>query len=139
MKKLFFCLTFLCVTISFSQSKDFKIFGSILSEDENIPLESATVYLERVKDSTLITYTISDKDGKLNSFIAWAFGSMTAGLSFLLLLFALANFVDEEVTVELNNGKTYTLRAAWAGEVSPLNVKDGQLEVTFYGIEMIEQ
>jgi len=63
MKKLFFCLTFLCVTFSFSQSKDFKIFGSILSEDENIPLESATVYLERVKDSSLITYTISDKNG----------------------------------------------------------------------------
>ena len=52
------------MSFSFSQTKDFKIFGTILSEDDTLPLESATVYLERVKDSALITYTISDKDGK---------------------------------------------------------------------------
>ncbi|MFD2824379.1 outer membrane beta-barrel protein [Lacinutrix iliipiscaria] len=63
MKKLFFCVALLCVTFSFSQSKDFKIFGSIIAEEDQSPLESATIYLERVKDSALITYTISDKDG----------------------------------------------------------------------------
>jgi len=60
-------LTFLLVvfTISaFSQSKNFKISGAIVTESDGLPLESATIHLERVKDSSLVTYTISDKDGK---------------------------------------------------------------------------
>jgi hypothetical protein len=64
MKKLFFFIALLSVSLSFSQSKSFKIFGTLLSEDDKTPLESATIYLERVKDSSLITYTISDKNGK---------------------------------------------------------------------------
>ena len=47
-------------------SKDFKITGTVITEGENTPLESATVYLERIKDSTLVTYTISDKNGKFS-------------------------------------------------------------------------
>lgn len=49
---------------SFAQSKPFKISGTLISEEDKIPLESATIYLQQVNDSTLITYTISDKDGK---------------------------------------------------------------------------
>ena len=63
MRKLLFVLTTLCSLSSFSQSKDFKISGTILAEEDNSPLEAATVYLEKVKDSSLVTYTISDKNG----------------------------------------------------------------------------
>jgi hypothetical protein len=49
-----------------AQNKDFKISGTIQDEAEKQPLESATVYLERIKDSTLVSYTISDKDGKFS-------------------------------------------------------------------------
>ena len=63
MKKLIYVMALLCVSISFSQSKSFKITGKILSEDNKEPLEAATVYLERLKDSSLVTYTISNKDG----------------------------------------------------------------------------
>lgn len=48
----------------FSQSTPFKISGKIIIEDDQTPLESATIYLETVKDSTLVTYTISDKNGE---------------------------------------------------------------------------
>ncbi|MCK0125888.1 outer membrane beta-barrel protein [Gelidibacter sp. F2691] len=48
----------------FSQSTPFKISGKIIVEDEQTPLESATIYLETLKDSTLVTYTISDKNGE---------------------------------------------------------------------------
>jgi len=51
-----------CAFLSFAQNS--KISGTIISEDDQSPLESATVYLERVKDSSLVTYTISDRDGK---------------------------------------------------------------------------
>ena len=58
-------LLLVAFTISaFSQSKNFKISGAIVTESDGLPLESATIHLERVKDSSLVTYTISDKDGK---------------------------------------------------------------------------
>jgi hypothetical protein len=82
MKKLIYVFALLCVSISFSQSKSFKISGKILSEDNKEPLEAATIYVERLKDSSLVTYTISDKTGvfeitdetydeKLNLYIAY--------------------------------------------------------------------
>ncbi|MCF6183294.1 MAG: carboxypeptidase-like regulatory domain-containing protein, partial [Bacteroidales bacterium] len=49
---------------SFSQSKSFKISGTLITNDINAPLESATVHLERVKDSSVVSYTITDKNGK---------------------------------------------------------------------------
>lgn len=65
MKRLSLVLAILIASISYSQSKDFQITGTIISEEET-PLESATVYLERVKDSALVTYTITDKNGKFS-------------------------------------------------------------------------
>ena len=64
MKYFLSIVALLCVAVSFGQAKDFKISGTVVSDDEKNPLESATVYLERAKDSTLITYTITDKEGK---------------------------------------------------------------------------
>jgi hypothetical protein len=49
---------------TFAQSKQFNVSGTLLSEDEKKPLEAATIHIERVKDSSLVAYTISDKDGK---------------------------------------------------------------------------
>lgn len=65
MKKLFLLITLLWVGMSFSQTK-FKISGTLKSEQDSIPLESATVYLETIKDSTVVTYTITDKNGKFS-------------------------------------------------------------------------
>ncbi|EPR74965.1 TonB-dependent receptor [Winogradskyella psychrotolerans RS-3] len=64
MKKLTLVFAFLFALQSFSQEKSFEITGTLKAEDTELSLESATVYLERVKDSSVVTYTISDKDGK---------------------------------------------------------------------------
>ncbi|MDO5968399.1 outer membrane beta-barrel protein [Flavivirga aquimarina] len=64
MKYFLLLLTVLVATNTFSQSNTFEISGTLTSEDDKIPLESATVYLQRVKDSSLITYTISDQKGR---------------------------------------------------------------------------
>lgn len=37
--------------------------GKIIDEKTKLPLESATVYLTSKKDSTVIDYTISEKNG----------------------------------------------------------------------------
>lgn len=63
MKKFLCVLALSCTCVAFSQSKSFKITGTLISEEDQSPLESATVYLETLKDSTLVTYTISDKNG----------------------------------------------------------------------------
>ena len=64
MKKLLSVFALLFALHSFSQEKTFKITGTLLAEDSNQPIESATVYLERVKDSSVVSYSISDKYGK---------------------------------------------------------------------------
>ena len=47
------------------------------------------------------------------------------------------HFVGEHITVETNSGKSYTLKNAWIGDPLTLSVKDGQIEVLFYGEELI--
>lgn len=46
-----------------SKSINFEISGTLLDSDE-LPLESATVYLEHKKDSSLVTYSLTDAKGK---------------------------------------------------------------------------
>lgn len=68
MNSKFVVTLILCCFISLvsAQNSSYKISGIIISEDEKLPLESATIYLETIKDSTLISYTISDKNGAFN-------------------------------------------------------------------------
>ena len=63
MKNLLLLCILLNTFISFSQN--FEITGTLKDKDNNL-IESATVYLESIKDSTMITYTISDAKGEFN-------------------------------------------------------------------------
>ena len=65
MKKIIFLFALFSASLSFAQTT-FKISGTLISEDDKSTLESATIYLERQKDSSLVTYTISDKNGKFS-------------------------------------------------------------------------
>ncbi|WP_053991729.1 outer membrane beta-barrel protein [Mangrovimonas sp. TPBH4] len=62
MKQLLCVMALLSAVICYSQNS-LQISGTIVSQDDKSPLEAATVYLERIQDSTLVTYTISDKNG----------------------------------------------------------------------------
>ena len=62
-KKLFVFVSLFSVLFSFSQQKSFRVQGNLIAGDTKQPLESATVYLQRVKDSSLVTYTITDRKG----------------------------------------------------------------------------
>lgn len=63
MKKLLFVFTLLITSGVFSQSYQFKILGKIQSEKEHNPVEAATIHLEKIKDSAIISYTISNDKG----------------------------------------------------------------------------
>lgn len=66
MKHFIIIVLFLFSVVSFAQSNEFKISGTVQTDENKQALESATVYLERIKDSTLVSYTISDKNGKFS-------------------------------------------------------------------------
>ena len=66
MKKLLFVFTLLVTSVIYSQSYPFTISGKIESEKEHSPIEAATIHLERVKDSAVISYTISDDKGNFS-------------------------------------------------------------------------
>ncbi|MDI1257249.1 MAG: outer membrane beta-barrel protein [Flavobacterium sp.] len=63
MTKIYLSLVFLFLAFSLSAQSNITIKGKIIDESAKLPLESATVYLTSVKDSTIIDYTISDKNG----------------------------------------------------------------------------
>ena len=48
---------------SYGQNNSFEIRGTIRSFTDNLPINNATVHLETLKDSTLVTYTVSDEKG----------------------------------------------------------------------------
>ena len=61
-KKYLLILSLFLSVASFSQN-NIIIKGKILDKSSQIPIEAATVFLTSVKDSTVIDYTISDKNG----------------------------------------------------------------------------
>lgn len=65
MKYILFIITILFLQQVNAQSIGFEIKGTLVSKDDDdkLPLESATVYLERKKDSTVVSYTITDEKG----------------------------------------------------------------------------
>lgn len=64
MKYILFIISILCLQHINAQSIGFEIKGILISSDDKLPLESATVYLERKKDSTVVSYTITDAKGE---------------------------------------------------------------------------
>lgn len=58
-------LLLICVLLGtcMSYSQNFEVTG-IVKDYQNNPIESATIYVESVKDSVMISYTISDDKGK---------------------------------------------------------------------------
>ncbi|MDP5097945.1 MAG: carboxypeptidase-like regulatory domain-containing protein, partial [Flavobacterium sp.] len=62
LKKSLLIASLLFTSLIFSQNT-VSLKGKIIDKNSSVPLESATIYLKSVKDSTLIDYTISDKNG----------------------------------------------------------------------------
>lgn len=58
----FYFLAVGCFLTKLVAAQNFEITGTV-KDSTQIPLEAATVYLEKVSDSALITYSITDRDG----------------------------------------------------------------------------
>lgn len=56
-------LFFLICSLFANAQEKYTIKGKIIGANDKFPLESATVYLTTVKDSTMLEYTLTDKNG----------------------------------------------------------------------------
>ena len=63
MPKIYLCILALGFITLGSHAQDFTITGKLVDAKTKKPLEAATVVVETVKDSSMITYTITDRDG----------------------------------------------------------------------------
>lgn len=63
MPKFYVLLVFLSLTFAAHSQNSVTIKGKVIDKATALPLESATVYLSSVSDSTVIDYTITDKNG----------------------------------------------------------------------------
>ena len=66
MPKKILALSFFLLSIMASAQNNFSVKGKTLYAADKKPLESATVYLTSAKDSTMIDYNISDKNGNFS-------------------------------------------------------------------------
>ncbi|HET7361493.1 MAG TPA: outer membrane beta-barrel protein [Salinimicrobium sp.] len=62
MKQFLYLCVLLFTCSAFGQ--EFEISGTLIDNESKLPLESATVFVEHIADSSLVSYTISDEDGK---------------------------------------------------------------------------
>lgn len=49
-----------------TNAQSYTLKGKVLNINNQLPLESATVYITTVKDSTILEYTLTDKNGNFN-------------------------------------------------------------------------
>ncbi|HSD14898.1 MAG TPA: outer membrane beta-barrel protein [Flavobacterium sp.] len=66
MPKHFFTFVIALFSMCAFSQKSFTIKGKIIEEATKLPMESVTVYLSMAKDSSLVDYTITDKNGNFS-------------------------------------------------------------------------
>ena len=79
------------------QAQDFQVKGKVV-DVEQIPLESATIYIEKAKDSTLVEYTISDVDGNFS-----VEGSTDANFINIFVSFTGFNTYQKQISLQENS------------------------------------
>lgn len=66
MPKIILFLVFFLFSVALSAQNSFTVKGIVKSKEINKPLEAATVYVTSVKDSTVIDYSITEKNGNFS-------------------------------------------------------------------------
>jgi hypothetical protein len=133
MSKLYFCLLFLLFCFSVNAQEEYVVKGTVLDVNTQIPLEAATVYFSNVKDSTVLEYTTTDKNGlfKISS------KKYEKPIFLKISYIGYQTYVEEQKEISENKdfGKLYLLENvnALAGvtiksEAPPIRVKKDTLE-----------
>lgn len=130
MHKIFILLLFLCLTHGFAQNITLK--GKVTDNDD-FPLESATIYLSSVKDSSVIDYTISGKSGLWELKTRKVESPVFLKISFLGLSNYKEQFdkIDKDKdfgTTKLADASTELSEVVIESEIPPIRIKKDTLE-----------
>lgn len=130
MHKIFTIFLLLYTITSYSQ--DITIKGKITDSD-NLPLEAATIYLTSVKDSTVIDYTISNKNGVWELKTRKLINPILLKVSYV----GLSNYKQEVAniledrdfgTIKLADKSTELNEVVIQSEIPPIRIKKDTLE-----------
>lgn len=131
-KIILWILISLCSVIASSQNV-FSVKGKIIDEQTKLPLESATVYLTSKKDSTVIDYAITNKNGDFDIKIRKITQPIYLKISFL----GYQNYQQEfqELTdtrdlgfISLKEADTSLDEVILKSEAPPIRIKNDTLE-----------
>jgi hypothetical protein len=132
MKHFFYCLATL-LFVQFATAQQITIKGNITDAETELPIESATVYLSRIQDSTVVDYTISDKNGNFNLNIRKTDKPTRLKISNVIYQAYSKDFetISEnidlgKITLELQSTMLETVEIV--GEVPPIRIKNDTLE-----------
>ncbi|MFN3968402.1 outer membrane beta-barrel protein [Flavobacterium sp.] len=131
-KSLCLFLALFITSITFAQST-ITLKGKVIDETTKLPIESATVYLTAVKDSSVVDYTITNKTGNFNFKIKKSDKPVLLKISYI----SYQDFKEDKV--DLNTDKdfgTIALKEAVnalnevvvKSEIPPIRIKKDTLE-----------
>ena len=118
--------------VVFSQST-VSVSGKLIDENLKLPLESATVYFSKVSDSTVVDYTISDKNGNFSfkiktlDYPVVLRVSYTGYLDYKKQFASLQNDIDL-ATIGLQENVSSLKEVVVQSEIPPISVKADTLE-----------
>jgi hypothetical protein len=126
-------LFFLLLTSSLVAQNTITLKGKIIEDATKLPLESATIYITSVKDSTIVDYTIADKNGNFSL----STRKITQPVYFKVSFVGFQEYVQklESLTVSRDFGVINVLDAAndlnevvVKGQAPPVRIKQDTLE-----------
>lgn len=126
-----FLLLFLVSMPVFSQTVTIR--GKVLEEKTQLPLESATVYLTRVADTSVVDYTITEKNGSFSLKTPKSKKAMLLKVSFVgykTFLKELPSLENDQDfgTLQLTENDNTLQEVVLKNEVPPVRVKNDTLE-----------
>ena len=129
---LFLAFLFFSTLFSFSQNQ-FVFKGKLINKTNNSPIESATIYLTREKDSAVLEYTISNKQGAFEFKVAPQNTSATLKVSFPELETFTKSFetINNDVDfgiIELYKQDTEIETVLIKSDIPPIRIKKDTLE-----------
>ena len=128
---LYVIFLFIC-SFSFAQNS-FSLKGKILEEGTNIPIESATVYITSVKDSTVLDYSITNNLGNFNFKIKKISQPVYLKISFVGYETYKQNIesIDKDIdfgTINLKEAVNVLNEVVIKSEAPPIRIKQDTLE-----------
>jgi hypothetical protein len=131
-KSLYLLCAFLICSLSFAQ-KVITLKGKVIDGTTKLPIESATVYLTAIKDSSVVDYTITNKLGAFNFKIKKSDKPMELKIAYI----SYQDFKEDVTgltadkdfgTIELKEAVNALSEVVVKAEIPPIRVKKDTLE-----------